>query len=167
MRSVFKLLGNVFVVPAIVIPFMLGCCTSVHFVAIPPEDFRSQKEALPLTQKSSEGLLMFLRSGADRSKMPDVVDLGAGKYAPLLALLRDTAFLKIRILEGDTSFRRWFHDKATYGVIDARDESMTLLDMPVSYLTNDRYWWVFYRLDSVLTHVLVVKNVIREPGEGE
>jgi hypothetical protein len=146
---------------------IVGCCSRVFFVAIPAEDYRSVKEILPLSQTARAQLLTFLRSGADQNNVPDVVDLGAVWYDSLLILLSDTSYLRVEKLEGKTRFRKWFSDHPVYGVIDARDESMTLLNRPISYLTDGKYWWVFYREGEALTHILVVKNMMREPEEGE
>lgn len=151
-----------------VLIFLLwGCCTSDVYVAIPPEDFRSAEEPLPLSPASRVSLMKFLRAGGDRSNEPDVVDLGAGRYDSLLTLLADTAYLRVEILEGKTPYRMWFSDPAVYGVIDARDESVSLLDRPIAYLTDGKYWWVFYREDRRLTKLLVVKQLMREPEKGE
>jgi hypothetical protein len=146
---------------------IIGCCSSVFFVAIPAEDFRSEKQKLPLSGESKAHLMSFLRSGGDRNTMPDVVDLEAVRYDSLLVLLSDTAYLKVEILEVNARFRKWFSDEAVYGVIDARDESMDLLDRPISYPTGGRYWWVFYRKAQALTDVLVVRDMMREPQKGE
>lgn len=146
---------------------IIGCCSTIFFVAIPALDFRTDEAALPLTDSCTAHIKAFLRSGGDRGNMPDVVDLEAGRYDSLLILLCDTTYLKVEILKGNSRFRKWFPDEPVYGVIDARDESMSLLDRPISYLTDGKYWWVFYREGPELRHVLVVRNMTREPKEGE
>ena len=154
--------------PLLLALFLWGCCSSDIYVAIPPKDFRSadQPSLLPLSAGARTMLMKFLRAGADWANEPDIVDLGAGKYDSLLALLADTAYLKAEVLEEDAPFRKWFSTCPVYGVIDAREETVTLLDRPIAYLTDGKYWWVFYREDRRLTHLLVAKQLMREAEKG-
>ena len=147
-----------------------GCCPEISFVAIPPRDYCSDKTTLPLKEESRKKLRAFLLAGADEENIGvNVVDLNAPRYDSLLSLLSDTANLKVEMLENAKVFRTWFCEDPVYGVVDACTKTIVALDpdRPVSFLTDERYWWVFYRKGEGLKQLRVVKNMMRTPKEGE
>ena len=147
-----------------------GCCPEISFVAIPPRDYCSDKTTLPLKEESRKKLRAFLLAGADEENIGvNIVDLNAPRYDSLLSLLSDTANLKVEMLENAKAFKTWFCEDPVYGVVDACTKSIVALDpdRPVSFLTDERYWWVFYRKGEGLKYLRVVKNMMRTPKEGE
>lgn len=157
-------------------PLLLGfaslvlwnCCPQVMIVAIPPGDYRFDSMGLPLTEESRAMVRAFLQAGGDRENIGvSVVDLNASRYDSLLTLLSDTANLKVEVLEDSPLLRMWFCEDPVYGVVDARETSIAPIDpdRPICFLTDDRYWWVFYREDGEPKHLLIVKNMMRTPKE--
>jgi hypothetical protein len=146
-----------------------GCCPQVMIVAIPPSDYRSDTAGLPLTAESKSRLRAFLLAGGDQENIDvNVVDLNAPRYDSLLSLLSDTAKLKVEFLEDSRQFKLWFTEDPVYGVVDARDKLIAPLDpdRPICFLTDERYWWIFYREDGALKYLLIVRNMVRTPEEG-
>jgi hypothetical protein len=139
-----------------------ACCTSVAYVPVREERFRSEvcgcdRLRLPLSDDDRKRLVRFLRAGGDTDRIGSevVVPDAEDRYGGLLALLADRERLTLpELLEG-TFYSTWFGDVRIRQVIDAREESPPIMD-PVA-ATDGKYWWIFYLEGKKAQHLLVVK----------
>jgi hypothetical protein len=147
-----------------------ACCRTVAYVPIREARFRSEITAqdrlsLPLTAADKDRLMAFLRAGGDTDKvgmevvLPDV----PRKYGTLLTRLADEAHLSLTDLTEGTAYNEWFGDLRIRQVIDAREESPSVID-PVA-VSDGRFWWIFYVQHRRLTGLLVVKAIPDRPSE--